>query len=171
MKLLTTILAGTFLAVSATGALAEDLLSGHGFLKGTGWTSYVAPATAKAGGSVTPQEHKILVTSPRMDKQSAESIQILKSLNLVKDHRYVVKLKVNTDKAGKIVILYWGDTKSDLYSSGEIAIEPDKDEYELKFTVKASANGEFEEARSIRLLMGRFSEATVTLSDISIEEL
>lgn len=149
---------------------ADDLLDGHGFLKGTGWTFYVAPDATKAGATVTQQEKRILVVAPAQSKQSAENIQLLKSLKLEPERRYRVKLKVQSDKEGKIAILYWGDTHSQLYASAEIIVEPGKEEYETKLTVKPGSDGSFEDARSLRLLIGKFSDATVTLTDISVEE-
>jgi hypothetical protein len=169
MKCLTkTFAVSLFVAVAFTVS-ADNLLKNNTFSKESGWTCWMSKQVTDAGGPVIKLEDgKAVVNSPAI---AGGYIQLYKSINVDADKSYTVKFKANAEKAGQITVNYilHKDPYTG-YASVNIALEPGEKEYECTLAVKNAKDGTYDAPRSLRLLLATLKGVTVTISDISFEE-
>lgn len=171
MKCLSRTLAmSLFVAMSIT-ASADNLLKDTTFSEDGGWGFWVNDPVVNAGGSGILADGKAVAKSPALDKQNHSNIQLIKNIDVDADKRYKVKFKANSDKAGPLTVTYLlSKAPYTGYADTIINIEPGEKVYECILAVKKDKDGKLDTPRSLRMFFGAFKDATVTVSDISFEE-
>jgi hypothetical protein len=169
-SLIKSLIVSLTVAVSIT-ALAEDILKDNTFSKESGWAFWVEKTAIDAGGSLTFQDGKAVVKSPALEKQDAWKIQIMKTVDIDADKSCKIKFKANTDKAGKIIVAYClAKAPHTTYENVKVALEPGEKEYDCILPMKKLYDGKYDTPRQLRFWLAGFKDATVTLSNISVEE-
>lgn len=171
MKCLSKTLAvSLFVAMSIT-ASADNLLKDASFSNANGWYCWVEKPALDAGGSLTLQEGKAVAKSAVVKNQTPSNLQLIKDINVDADKSYKVKFKANSDKAGVLTVTYiLSKAPYTGYACAAINLEPGEKEYECTLAVKNDKDGKINAPRSLRMFFGAFKDATVTVSDISFEE-
>lgn len=137
------------------------------FTSETGWGSWIAPPAREAGASIQLQNGSFIVKAPEK-KQGDAALQITWPLNVEADRSYKLKFSADADKAGKLVIVYVLSVKPwTRYASVSVDVEPGNKEYECAIEVKKDVDGKYDAPRSLRLLLGEFEGAAVTISNLS----
>lgn len=168
IKTLTVLL---FVVVSIT-APADNLLTDTRLSNESGWSFWVNKTVSVAGGSGMLQDGKAVVKSPAIEKQNSTNIQLIKSIAVEADKSYKLKFKVNAEKSGKLSVIYClNKSPFTYYASSIINIEYGEKEYDCTLAVKMDKDGNYDAPRSLRLLLGDFKDTTVSISDVSFEEL
>jgi hypothetical protein len=170
MKSLTKTLTVSLFAAVAFTVSADNLLKNNTFSKESGWICWMSKqVTDAAGGPVIKLEDgKAVVNSPAI---AGVYLQLCKSINVDADKSYTVKFKANAEKAGQITVNYiLNKDPYTGYASVNIALEPGEKEYECTLAVKNAKDGTYDAPRSLRLLLATLKGVTVTISDISFEE-
>jgi len=159
-----------FAAASVTMS-AGNLFPDTKFSDTSGWGVWANTPVWDAGGSVKLQDGKAIVKSPVIEKQGDANIQVIKSIVLDADKSYILKFKANADKVGEITVVYaLNKIPFVRYASAIVALKAGEKDYECKLAVKKDSNGNYAEPRALRMYFGAFKDATVTVSDVSIEE-
>lgn len=160
-----------FVAASITVS-ADNLLPDNNFSKQSGWSFWVEKITEDAGGSVVMQDGKIVAKSPAVSKQVHANIQLIKALDVNAEKKYKVKFKANADKAGKVTVAYLLQNApyTNYADSMTIAVEPGEKVYECTLDVKKDKDGKYDSPRTLRLWLGEMKDASITLSEVSLEE-
>jgi hypothetical protein len=171
MKHLMKIIAVLLFAAATLTVSADNLLKNTTFSKADGWFFWVNKSVADAGGAGTLQDGKAVAKSPAIEKQKPTDIQLIKPINVEADKSYKFTFKANVEKAGHLIITY-GMSNSPYtgYASSGINLEPGKTNYECILVIKRDTAGNYDAPRSLRLYFGAFKDATVTVSDVSFEE-
>ncbi len=172
MKCLPKTLVVSLFAALAFTVSADNLLTDNKFSEAGGWLSWVEKPALDAGGSLTLQDGKAVAKSPAVKNQVRWNLQLFKDIAIEADKSYKVKFNANSDKAGKITIGYilskapYAD-----YGSTTIDVAPGEKVYECILAVKKDKDGKYDAPRSLRFWLGELKDATITVSDVSIEEL
>lgn len=169
-SLIKSLIVSLSVAVSIT-ALAEDILKDNTFSKESGWSSWVEKSAVDAGGNVTFQDGKVVAKCPALEKQDVWKVQIMKTVDIDADKNCKIKFKASTDKAGKIIVAYClSKAPYTTYENVPVALEPGEKEYDCILPMKKLYNGQYDTPRSLRFFLAGLKDATVTLSNISVEE-
>jgi hypothetical protein len=170
MKSITKKLLVSFLiATAGVSVSAENLFKGTNFSADSGWCFWIDNSVKDAGGSITFQDGKVTLKSPASATQASWQIQLFKHIEIDVDKSYKLKFKANAGKPGKISVSYQGKNNA-FYAKVTIDVEQGDKDYECTFMVKNDKDGKYESPRSLHLYLGGIKDATVTLSDVSIEE-
>ena len=162
---LSLVLAGT-ITVSAENLLKDTKVSTEG-----GWIFWLNKPALDAGGSCVLQDGKATVKSPSLEKQNAWDIQVVKPVDVDAGKKYKLTFKAKSEKAGKLIVSY-GLNKPPYtdYAGATVALEPGEKAYECTLAVAKAKDGNYDSPRALRFAIGDFKDATVTLSDVSLEE-
>lgn len=159
-----------FVAMSITVS-ADNLLNDASFTKDGGWLFWVNQTVIDAGGSGTIMDGKAVAKSPVLDPQDISNIQLMKNVDLDAGKNYKVKFRVHTDKSGILSVVYLlRKAPYTSYGRTTITLESGEKEYECILAVQKDKDGKFDTPRTIRIFFGAFKDATVTVSDMTIEE-
>jgi hypothetical protein len=172
MKCLSKTLAmSLFVAMSIT-ASADNLLKDASFSNESGWFCWVEKPALDAGGSLTLQDGKAVAKSAVVKNQTPSNLQLIKDVVVEADKSYKITFKANADKAGSLTVTYiLSKAPYTGYADTIVTLEPGEKVYECTLAVKKGKDGKYEAPRSLRLFFGAFKDATVTVSDISLEEI
>ena len=150
---------------------AGDLLVDTQFSKESGWSFWVNQPVVMSGGSVTLQGGVAIAKSPAMENQNTMDIQLIKSIDIEANKSYTVKFTANADTAGKLTVSYClSKAPYTSYASTDIVVGPGENEYECTLNVKEDRHWGYDAPRSLRLFLGAFKDATITVSNVSFRE-
>lgn len=172
MKTFMQVITVSLCLAAAITVSAENLLKDTNFSKENGWNFWVEKIAEKAGASVTMQDGKVTAKSPALDKQVHANIQLIKAFEVSADKTYKAKFKANADKAGNIRMVYCLQDKPwTTYATAYIELQPGEKDYECTIEVKKDKDGKYNSPRTLRFSLGDMKDVTVTLSNISFEEI
>jgi hypothetical protein len=155
----------------AVAAFAENLFPGTEMDAKSGWMIWVNKPVLDAGGSGNLEDGNIVVKSPSYDKQNAYNIQIMGKVDVPADKTYVLKLKIKSDKEGKVYVNYSKQgAPYTSYAGGVIMVQPGEKEYTCKLAVKKDKDGNYDGPRVVRIVPGDLKDAELTFFDVSLEE-
>lgn len=164
-------IAAALVFTAAVTLSADNLLKDTGISNDSGWSFYMPKAVTDAGGSVTFQNGRVIAKSPAVANQIASNIQIIRPVDLEAGKSCKLKFKANTGKAGRITVTYClSKAPYSYYGGADINLEPGEKEYECILEIKRADNGSYDKPRSLRLFMGDFKDATVTVSDVILSD-
>ncbi|MFA6569532.1 MAG: hypothetical protein WCS96_15075 [Victivallales bacterium] len=167
MKYLMKTIAVSLFVTGVITVSAANLLTDTKFSVESGWNSYVAVV----GGKIAFEDGEAIAKSPAIEKQVDANLQIIKEINIDANRSYKFKFKANTEKAGKLAVVYiLSKYPYTVYANADIALEPGEKDYECILAVNKDTNGNYYAPRSLRIYPGAFKDATVTLSNVSLEE-
>ena len=161
------------LLAGCLSACADNLLPESSFTRneGGGWYFYIAGQVAEAGGSGGFQDGKVVVKVPAMEKPNAAAIQLIRPFEIDPDLTYTVKFKVASDREGKLFVSYaLRNAPFTTYGRASVDVKAGAGDYVFPLVVKKDAQGKFDSPRALRLCFGAFTNATVSVSEISIDE-
>jgi len=169
MKSLLKTLVVSLLASGAISASAENLLEGA-LSAENGWHFWIEKPAIDAGGTAVFQDGKVVVKSPVVEIQAPTNVQLIRELYVDAGKSYKLKFTANAEKAGKLLVSYLlSKSPYTSYASADIDLTPGEKSYECVLAVKMDKM-KYESPRSLRLFFGAFKEATVSVSDVSLEE-
>ena len=148
---------------------ADNLLTDTCISMKSGWSCWASKFVLDAGGSVILQDGKAVAKSPAIEKQRNANIQLIKAINVEPGKSYRLKFKGNTTAAGTVTVTYnLLKAPYTAYASTRIDMKAGEKEYECTLTVKEKDENS-DIPYVLRLYLGAFENATVTISDVSFE--
>jgi len=170
MKHLMKTLAVSLFVAGGVTASADNLLTDTKFSKESGWHFWVNEPVVDAGGSGMLQDGKAVAKSPAIEKQNYMNIQLIRSIDVEADKSYKVKFRANAEKGGSLIVSYnLCKSPYTAYARADVYLNPGEKEYECTLAIK-KGGGNYDAPRSLRLFFGAFKDATVSVSDVSFEE-
>jgi len=165
------------LAVSAAlsfafAASAESLLSSPDFSAANGWSIYIHQPAKDAGSTGVFENGAAVVKSAACEKQNPTNIQLIKQIDLEAGKSYKLKFTAKADKDASAVVAYCLSKApyTNYIQAASVKLASGEKEYELTLPVKADKDGGFDSPRSIRFFFGSNVDGSVSISNVSIEE-
>jgi hypothetical protein len=161
-------LAMLIVVAGAIPVSADNLLPSTGISVENGWSIYMNDSAREAGALVLFQGGAAVVKSPGI-QQSVDRIQIIKPIDIEADRSYKLKFEASAEKAGRLVVGYCrNEAPFTFYASASVDLEPGEKGYEC--TLEVNRGKSYDDPRSLRLFFGAFEDATVSISNVTFEE-
>jgi len=157
---------------ATTAYTEENLLGSSEQSRNTSWSFYINKVASDAGSTVKFSEGKLTVKTMKVAKQSPGNIQIYKNVALAGGKKYKLSFDLNSDKNGEMLVVYnLRKAPFTTYAVAKLKVDNGDKKYScILSVVKKDDKGQEGANRCIRMFVGGVSNATLVISNISLEE-